>query len=500
MNAGLLDAAKDVAPVLAIMVPLVAAAMTLVMPRRVTPWLPLATGVFLTTVSVFIILGALERGSYRVALGGWPPPVGIALYVDALSATFIALSAVIGLLVMMYTLADFRHAAAGEDRQAYAFWTLLLFLLSGLNLVFLSRDLFNLYVGLEVVGLSAVAMVALTGSVTALFAQMRYLLFATAGSLFYLMGVALLYGAFGALDITIVAATITASPAAPAAAFLMTIGLLIKTAIWPMHFWLPQAHANAPPPVSAMLSGLVVKASLYLIVRLWTELFEPVLPVAAWTVLGLLGAAAVLWGSTMAFRQRRLKLMIAYSTVAQLGYMMFLFPLFTHGGAIAGQAWAGTLLQIVSHGIAKAAMFLSAGALVIVLGSDERSKMVGASRVAPVPVFALALAGLSIIALPPSGGFLAKWLLLRASILAEAWWLVAILVVGSFLAAAYLFRFLLPALSPPAPSASENAIRTGWRGGVAITLAVISVALGIASAPLLEFVTATRDVLPWAVP
>lgn len=466
---------------LLIVVPALAAAVVL-LPGRQAPALALAAGLLLQALMLAGLLVAVTfHGPVTVQLGGWAPPLGIRLRADGLALAFLVMAAVVMALVMLYGQGERR-----ADREARVFSALLLLLWAGLNTVFLSFDLFNLYVALEIAGLAGVALVALSGEAEALRAQMRYLLFATFGSLLYLLGVAIVYAELGVLDLELVAAEVRATPAAFAALGLMTLGLLLKTAIWPLHFWLPPAHSSAPPAASAVLSALVVKASLYLLLRLWFEVFPAIPAPRAWFLLGLLGAVAVIWGSLLALRQERLKLMIAYSTVAQLGYMLFAFPLAMPGSPVALQAWNGALLQALSHGIAKASMFLSAGALITALGSDRREALVGGSRRVPVPLFALALSGLSIMALPPSGGFVAKWLLLRAALDAGQWWLTLVLIVGGLLAAAYLLRFLLPAFRPVPEGHSAAPAPTGLLSAAALSLAFISVLFGFAADPLLR--------------
>jgi len=456
----------------------------LVLGRRAVPLVPLLAVTVIGLAVAHLTAIVWQHSEVTVALGGWQAPLGIALRLDGLATAFLLMTGTVASGIAIYALVEYRHPAGGESRAAYGFWPLMMFLWAGLNTIFLSRDLFNLYVALEITSLSGIAMVGLNGEAAALVAQMRYLLFATLGSLFYLMGVAFLYAETGALDLAVIAGRLQVGPSASTAVVLTTLGLLLKTAIWPLHFWLPPAHARAPTPVSALLSGLVVKGSLYLLIRLWFELYAPVLDQVAWMVPGALGGVAVLWGSALALRQERLKLMLAYSTTAQLGYMLFAFPLAVAGPVEATQAWTGMVVLILAHGIAKAAMFLAAGAIVAVLGSDERVALAGATRLVPVPLFALALAGLSMMGLPPSGGFLGKWLMLRAAIGAGQWWLVAILVVGGLMAAAYLFRFLVPAFLPASEGKPDRPAATGLMGGAAIALALISILLGFVASPL----------------
>jgi multicomponent Na+:H+ antiporter subunit D len=290
-------------------------------------------------------------------------------------------------------------------------------------------------VTLELMGLAAVALVALAGGADALIGAMRYLLVTLLGSLAYLLGVALLYHGFGSVDIAILAQRVEPSPAAWAAVGLMSAGLLLKTALFPLHFWLPPAHASAPAPVSALLSALVVKASFYILLRLWLEIF-PLSHSALGQLLGLLGAAAVLWGGLQALRQTRLKMLIAYSTVAQLGYLFLAFPL---GTVIA---WKGALYLLLSHALAKAAMFMAAGNILRFGGHDRIADLDRVAQRLPLTVTAFALAGVSSMGLPPSGGFIAKWLLLEAAIGSGQWWWAIILILGGLLVATYVFKVI----------------------------------------------------------
>jgi len=306
---------------------------------------------------------------------------------------------------------------------------------AALNALFLSADIFNLYVSLELMGLAAVALVALTKGADALTGAMRYLLVSLLGSLFFLLGVALLYHSFGSVDIALLAERMEPSPAVWAAMGLMSAGLLLKTALFPLHFWLPPAHASAPAPVSALMSALVVKASFYILLRLWLEIF-PLTNAALAQFLGLLGAAAVLWGGLQALRQTRLKLLIAYSTVAQIGYLFLAFPL----ASIIG--WKGALYILLSHAAAKAAMFMAAGNILHFGGHDRIADLDRVVQRLPLSITAFALAGVSIMGLPPSGGFIGKWLLLEAAIRSAQWWWGIILILGGLLSAAWVFKVI----------------------------------------------------------
>ena len=202
------------------------------------------------------------------------------------------------------------------------------------------------------------------------------------------------------------------------------------------------------------------------------------------TLLGLLGATAVLYGGVMAIRQQRLKMVVAYSTVAQLGYLFLVFPLAGAGGEAqpwAASAWSGGVLHGLAHGLAKAAMFLAAGTMMLAAGDDRIGNMAGLGKAVPVASFAFALSAISLMGLPPSGGFLAKYLMLTASFAGGQWWWGAVLVVGGLLAAVYLFR-PLNELMRTRDAEAMPLKRVHWSLEVVpLGLAVLAVLLGLAS-------------------
>mgnify|MGYP003645755503 FL=1 len=404
-------------------------------------------------------------GSLRYPMGGWGAPLGIDLYADGLSLLMLLMAALVGLGISIYSSSYF-----SRDKARH-FWPLWLFLCGALNALFLSADIFNLYVTLELLGLTAVALVALAGGADALIAAMRYLLVSLLGSLFYLLGVALIYHSVGSLDIAILAQRVEPSPAMWAAVGLISTGLLLKTALFPMHFWLPPAHASAPAPVSALMSALVVKASFYILLRMWLEFFQTQGGAFA-NFLGLLGAAAVLWGGIQALRQTRLKLLIAYSTVSQLGYLFLAFPL---GTSIA---WKGALYMLFSHAMAKAAMFMAAGNIQFFAGHDRIAELGSITQRLPLTLTAFALAGISLMGLPPSGGFIGKWLLLQASIESGQWWWGIILLLGGFLAAGYVFKVIAHVFTHDEPT-SRTVTLPATMEWSALGLALIAVLLGL---------------------
>jgi formate hydrogenlyase subunit 3/multisubunit Na+/H+ antiporter MnhD subunit len=424
-------------------------------------------------------------------MGGVPPPLGIALEADGISAAMLVAAAVIIPCAAFFARTAFATApGVREARAPFTFWIMLQGVWAALALLFLGRDLFNLYVGLELLTFAAVPLVSVSGKPETLVAALRYLLFALFGSAFYLLGVGLIYGAYGTLDTALLYERVRAEPPVWLAAGLMTAGLLAKTALFPLHLWLPPAHANAPAGASAILSGLVVKGSFFLIVRLWFNVLPSLPPGAAQALLAALGSAAILFGSVLALRQRRLKLLIAYSTIAQIGYLFLIFPLASGFHAWTVDGWSGGFMQTLSHAFAKAAMFLSAGLVAEALGHDRIDELTGAGRAMPMTFFALGLAGLSLVGLPPSGGFLAKWLLLRASIASGQWVWALVILAGGLLAAGYTYRILTAALSGETAAPKARPHRS--REAIALALAIAAVGLGFAPQSFFEFLEIGR--------
>jgi len=389
-------------------------------------------------------------------LGGWAPPLGIALRADGLSVVMLLTTALILLAVAVYGQADFQMPAGVDEARAPSmFWTLLLAVWGALNALFLASDLFTLYVALELLTFAGVPLVSLSGSPETVQAALRYLLFALLGSVLYMLGAVLLYGTYGTLDIALLAERVRPVPAVIAAAALMTVGLLAKTALFPLHLWLPPAHAGAPAAASAVLSALVVKGSWFLVVRLWFDVMPGVVTLSAAQLLAALGTAAIVVGSVVALRQERLKLLVAYSTMAQIGYLFLMFPLaFDPAGnaPVHGAALDGGLLQVVSHATAKAGMFMAAGLIYAALGHDRIADLAGVARAMPVTVLAFALAGLALMGVVPSGAYLAKKLMLDAADGSGQWWWMIVLQGGAVFTAGYVVLVLVSVLrSRPGP-------------------------------------------------
>ncbi|UAW98693.1 NADH-quinone oxidoreductase subunit J [Halopseudomonas nanhaiensis] len=415
-------------------IPLATALLLLLLRIRSGYWVILSSLASLLCAGVSL-QQAVQGGTMQLAIGGWAAPLGIRFEISMLSSLLLCYTALIHMLVAVYA-ARSRHS---ETRHS-DYWPLSSLLHASLAALWLSRDLFNWYVTLELLGLGAVAMIALAGR-HAYSAALRYLLLSLAGSLCYLLGVALLYGRYGVLDIGLLGSMTVDDATTRVSLLLITLGLMTKGALWPLHMWLPDAHSRAPTAVSALLSALVVKGPLFILWLVWSRIAPTELAVSIGPLFGIAGVLALIGGGWSALRTGWLKRLVAYSTVAQLGYALLALGLLLHwrSAILSVALW----LFVLAHGLAKVSLFLAAGEIQGTLGTKRVSALNGASQTMPVATFAFALAGFSLVGLPPSGGFIAKWVLLQP-LLAEPgnWpWAVGVLL-GTLATAGYVFRVL----------------------------------------------------------
>ena len=461
-----------------VLAPLFLAILTWLIPPRLRPGFTLAGLSGLLVVGVLLAHHVATTGVLEQALGGWVPPLGIAVRADGLTAVFVLVTLVVSLLV------GFHVAVFGDHPPA--FWPLTLLLVTGLHAVFVAGDLFNAYIGLEIVGLAAVGLVAFGGR-ESWEPALRYLLIAVLGSLLFLIALAVIYADTGTLDMQLagqrwpLTGTPTAWPLGIAA-----VGLALKSALFPLHGWLPPAHTAAPTGVSPLLSALVVKAPLFLLLRLWFDVTGPDETVGL--VLGVLGAGAVLWTGLQALVQRRFKHVVAYSTAAQMGYLFLFFPLaLTDDPMIATLALSGMVTLAVAHALSKAGLFLCAGTFKKLRGTDDLRALPGLSHAHPPLLLAMGLTAISLVGLPISAGFTGKWQLLSAADSSGAYWIVLILVLGTLLSAGYLLRLVAAGLQETDEWYAWPRLR--WRHYLGpLTLGLLAIGLGLRSVELATLV------------
>jgi multicomponent Na+:H+ antiporter subunit D len=425
-------------------------------------------------------LGAVtvaRTGEIRHDLGGWPPPLGIEYVLDPLSAFMALVITLIGFAVVVYpAVAGFGHAP-GRGSPLYS---LTLLLLAGLLGVVMSGDLFNLFVFLEVYALATYALIALGGD-RATFATLRYLIFGTIGSGFYLLGVGFVYFTTGTLNMADAAARLgplADSPTIIGAAVLIVVGLGVKMALFPLHVWLPDAHSYAPPAVAALLAAVQVKAAAYALVRILYGVFPAELVLGGVPILRMLayfGAAGVVVGSVMAIRQTDLKRLLAYSTVAQLGFIGL-------GIGLANPvALVGALLHVLNHAVMKSCLFLVAGGVLAETGLKAIPRFSGLGRRMPFLMGGFAIAALSMVGIPPTAGFFSKFYILLGSLEAGDWVLAVIIVTSSLLTAVYFLKVFERVFTGEADETVQRAAEPGGRvlGPVlALAGAVLVIGLG----------------------
>ncbi|WP_395339014.1 complex I subunit 5 family protein [Ningiella sp. W23] len=446
-------------------------------PRKPSIWLNTLVSGALLLAAVSLAFTLFAAGSpISIMLGGWEATLGIRLYIDGLRSIMLLLTATVGFATAIYA-----HSYFTDKQTATRFWPLWWLLVAGLNGIFSTGDIFTIYIMLELIGISAVCLIALNDSQNSMNAAYQYLLVGLFGSLSYLFGVALLYRTYGTLDILTLTDLLVENTSTYLAMAFCTVGMLLKCAVFPLHFWLPAAHSNAFAPISAALSALVIKAAFFVIFIFWYDLARDITNTLANNFLATLGALAVLYGSFKAFTSPRLKLLIAYSTVAQIGYLFLVFPLVE---ASPEQAKVAVMYFIVAHACAKAAMFMAAGVIQKALGHDRLADMQGVTTKLPLTVLVFAVTGASLIGIPPTGGFIAKWLMITLAVEQGKWIWVAVLFTGGLLASAYLFRVLnLAFLIKDDSAQADTSINAKYYNlatmSSAIVLAFVTIAIGL---------------------
>jgi multicomponent Na+:H+ antiporter subunit D len=283
----------------------------------------LITALLVSSLSAYGFIYTLEHGTIRYFFGGWAPPIGIEYYYDLLAAFVILVINVVALVVIAHAnkMVNFEI-----EKKRMPYYSIVLLLLTGLNGIVLTGDLFNLYVFIEISSLAGYALIAV-GNIKAPFAAFRYLIIGTIGGSFYLLGVGYLYvmsGTLSMVDMRGILPLINESPTVIIALTLMVSGIGIKTAIFPMHGWLPDSYTYAPAVSSALIAPIGTKVGAYVLFRLLffifgIQYFSVTLPVA--DILAFFSAVGIIFGSIMAMAQKDMKRMLAYSSVAQIGYI-----------------------------------------------------------------------------------------------------------------------------------------------------------------------------------
>jgi multicomponent Na+:H+ antiporter subunit D len=430
-----------------------------------------------TAITAATLVAGLAQARAILADGAQTLVVGT----ERLAAVLVADGLAVGLVVLSSTVllatTGFAHAQrATLGAPLASYWPLSLVLLAGLHGLFLAGDLFTAYLMLEVVAVAGAVLVAFGGGRARLVAGTRYFYAELVASVTFLVGTALLWSVAGTVVIAELPGQLTGSTTGRLALALLTVGLLLKVPVVPLHFWLPAAHTLAPSAVSPLLSALVVKSAFVVLLRLWLTGAPELTATAVAPLVGALGAVAIVWGGLAALRATTVKVVVAYSTVAQLGLLLLAVPMAVDGSA---EAWIGGVAHAVAHALPKAALLMAVAVLAHHLGGDTVDHLAGAATRRPLAAFAVGIAAVSLIGLPPTGGFIAKWYLVVASISTGQWWWAATIVVGSLLTAAYLARLLQHSFATVPGDATAVRPRGRTADVVALTLAATGLLLGL---------------------
>ena len=440
-------------PVLLVVIPLIGAALAALLRRGGPAFaLTLIVSWILPFVAGAMLWQVLQTGPISYHIGGWEPPWGIEYRLDALNGFVVVLVSVVGAVTVPFAWRSIAFEIA-EDRLPW-FYCMYLLCLAGLLGIAITGDAFNAFVFLEISSLATYVMIALGHDRRALLAAFQYLIMGTIGATFYVIGVGLLYLLTGSLNMVDIAARLGAAapaqmPAIIAALAFITVGVSLKLALFPLHAWLPNAYAYAPSWVTAFLSATATKVAIYLLIRYYFSVFGAAIDIGALPIGDIiiaLSVAAMFVASLVAVFEPNLKRMLAYSSVAQIGYI-------TLGIGLANQAGlTGGLVHLVNHALMKAALFLAVGAIFYRACPMQLKDIAGIGRKMPLTMVAFTIAGFGLIGTPGTSGFISKWYLAIGAF-DRGWWIIVFLIVGSSLIAlVYVGRVLeVVWLREPAP-------------------------------------------------
>ena len=431
-------------PIFIIAVPMLAAVLMPVISYRTGRYcMPVATlAVLSSTVLTFLLYRVVEptsEGYLSYHMGGWAPPWGIEIKIDYIGLFVLSAVCSISLMVLVFSRRYISHEL--DEGRIFSFYSLFLLLTASMLGFVATGDIFNMFVFMEILALSSYALVAITGRRDSVRAAFKYLLMGAPSSIMVLFAIALLYAVTGTLnmaDLQVKIAATSYQEALYASLVLFVLGFGVKAAIFPLHTWLPDAHSIAPSPISAMLSGLMVAVSAFALLRIFFSVFGAASSAVTGTseALGVVAASGVLFGGIMAIRQKDFKVMIAYSTISHVGYIVLGISIMND------KALTGAVYHILDHGLAKACFFLCAGAFIYKKGYRKIEDLKGAGQQMPWTCAAFSLAALSVIGIPPTSGFISKWYLIWGCIAGGKYLYAVVLLTGSILAAVYCLRII----------------------------------------------------------
>ncbi len=458
-------------PVLPIVIPLMMAPLCVLLgSRHVANVLSLVACWVTFGLSLFLVARVCEVGAISYFLGGWKPPYGIEYAIDPLNSFLMAMIAGMGAIVLTYSGPSLRDEVAKSKH--YLFYALYLLCMTGLMGMCATGDLFNVFVFLEISSLSTYALISLGKTRRAPLAAFQYLIMGTIGATFLLIGIGLLYQMTGTLNMADIGVQLDRYRMADvmvdgveglphwegsrtmlvAFAFL-TVGLCIKMAVFPLHTWLPNSYTYAPSVVTCFVAATATKVSVYAFLRVVYGIFTPefafvLLPLD--TALWSFSLVGIFVASIAAIYQTNIKRRLAYSSIAQIGYMLLGISMANQDGLTAG------IVHMFNHGLIKGGLFMVVGCFALRLGSVQLEDWRGAGKTMPWTSLAWAIGGLGLIGVPVTCGFISKWLLLTAAMEHELYPVAALMLISSLLAVVYVWQVVeVLYFSPPSEKAKK---------------------------------------------
>ncbi len=442
-------------------------------------------GLLLTGYTALKVLGGNELLVY--GSGGWLPPLGIVYIVDGVSAILSLVTAVIVFLVVMYS-----HGYIDEGKGIAYYYAILLLLEAALIGVYYTGDFFNLFVMIELMAASAYSLVAYHRyKGRAIESSLKYGMAAAVAGIFFFIGLGFTYAYTGTLSIPDLSSKISGiatameafsgSPLVTTTPILLIAGLIIwafmlESAVFPLHFWLPDAHSEAPAPVSAMLSGLVVNAGLYASIRLFYTIMHGLTSTVEYgdlmILLNLVACTGALYASLMMLMQRDVKRIIAYSTVLHMSLLMIAITLSTRTGLDAA------VYHFITHSVSKALAFLSVGALIALSGSRNIDSLKGLGRIDPLSSAGVIVAMLGLAGVPPFGTFPSKLFIITACVSAGNLAAAGVVVVSSTIAAVGYFRVINILINQPCRKPLVNSVSSSIKLVILVST-ILAILVGV---------------------
>jgi multicomponent Na+:H+ antiporter subunit D len=379
-------------------------------------------------------------GAIHYALGGWVAPYGIEYVVDPVNAWVIVIVALIGALVTPYARMSVKREIS-EDRIPL-FYAAFILCLTGLLGIAVTGDVFNVFVFLEISSLSAYALIALGKDRRALTASFQYLIMGSVGATFIVIGIGLMYVMTGTLNMADLAdrlPEVASTRTIPVAFTFLTVGITLKLALFPLHLWLPNAYTYAPSAVTVFIASTATKVAVYLLLRFFFTIFGVTFSFDVMQldrILMPLALVAILTMSLVAIYQENVKRLLAYSSIAQIGYIVLGISLASVLGLTAG------ILHLFNHALMKGALFMSMGCVMYRVGSVRLERMGGLGRAMPWTMAAFVVGGLSLIGAPLTVGFISKWYLVQAALEQGMWPVAGVVLLGSLLALMYVWKVI----------------------------------------------------------